>query len=286
MLVNQNRISSSILQQMLRNCKVSKFGENFMDSSGAIQNLNTDTIKSALYEAQSTTYADKDPIEVLRKHNYFILGTVFESLLTLESLEDRLVVFDSRRKKVEREYVEHKCRDIGPNALPIKRSSYDAIRRTVSNIHNKRLPASISGICGKSHIIELFQSDIQYQVRLSAVIKPKNGIGNAPLTLTGDCDAIVTTLDGSKLLVEIKTSSKMYYPNHANKIITKSNYDFQMALYAYLMYVNGMRTVSTGLFIIGNPAKGFGIPLEWDITKAVNKFKLVMNLIKDSQNDQ
>lgn len=276
-----SRISSSILRSYIHTMyNESKEGKDkFLDFSNqeitnVLKNTDVGVRLKYLNNAQNNTYKDEGNYQTFKTKPYLTRGIIFERLLTGKlDVENDLITYDHLRGKINGELrsvvLEKRCLE-SPEKLPISEKDFDKIDILVKNIHRTPLSGPMQDVTGFDTLGSLFFSDtIMYSYKLEKNVL----INGRQYTMTGECDAVLPLENGKHMIFEFKTSSKMYYPNHINKIIQSMNYDFQVMFYTYLLKINKMKPIKYVTFVMANPSNRVYKYLPFDVTEQKNKDK-------------
>lgn len=258
--------------------KIHDFDEDIIKNT--LNSTNIDARQAYLREAQNTTYNNNDYYVMLREKPYLNKGIIFEGLVTgnIDPSTD-LILYEHLRGKENNKWrsdiLKELCAEY-PHKLPISNKDLYKLKELVDKIHNTRLSSDMRIVTGFDDLGSLFFSEhIMYSYKIDHDVT----INGRKYNMTGECDAVLPINDGEKhMIFEFKTSSKMYYPNHINKIVRHMNYDFQVMFYTYLLSLKKMNPIKYVTFLMANPSNGVYKYLPFDITAARNydKFKRVM----------
>jgi hypothetical protein len=250
-----NRISNSIIRNYVTTLAGNPSFNTKIDYANVIRaNSAREVREEALLKARNVTYVDRSPYDTLVKVPYFLVGQIYEALLFDNLDMNRLVTFKDRRTKVAKADVQAKCEAIGDNALPVSEKILEGIKGTVARARDMFVSREMFELTGLSTVGDLIDSEkTDFNVKLQSSLD----VGGAePLDLTGECDGLHITSDGITVILEIKTSSKLYYPNNARKVIEGSQYHFQVAFYNMLLTLIGHSVYKDTLFQLANPSRG------------------------------
>ena len=248
------RISNSIIRNYLRHLDGNIKFNNPIDYIQAIKgNPSREQRIASFAHASSITYQDNSPYETLVKQQYLLLGQIYELLINGDMDRDRLVTFIDRRSKASQEDVKRRCEAIGPTALPISLKNLAKLEETASRTLSLYLDNEYREMTG-CHTVAEFMShrNTEFNVQLQSNLE----VGQDKiLKLTGECDGLHITDDGITFILEIKTSSKLYYPNGIRKLVDGNNYNFQVGFYHFLLTLIGHSVHNNVLFLMSNPAR-------------------------------
>jgi len=272
------RISTSIVKKTLADLLNLNFGtgtinQRLTDRLGEIADVE---VREALKSAGNTTYVDDTPYNTLVKRPFLLHGKLFENILTFQEQPENMVVYKNRLGKVAQTELRMRCEEIGLNAMPVSETILGKIKDTVDKIHNIRTKAPFSDLLGHYDWGGVLSGKT---IKYNVVMEHEKETSKGSFLLTGEADAIVCLQNGKHLLLEIKTSAKVFREQGVPAVIAKLNYDFQVAKYLNLMSVCGYTPLKTPIFLVGNYAKQCGYAYPLNIALGNKKLNMIMETI-------